>query len=85
MFNTKTIKHLKRIERILLNETVDRCVRTTKFVVGGSAVVYASWHGLDFVRCGAGMTACFIFAALSTLLGLTAFSILSSSDEPEGG
>ena len=82
MFNHKTIR---RIERLLTNDIVDRCARTTKFAVGGGVALYAAWRGLDYTRCGAGITACFMFASLSTLLGLTAISLLISGDEPEGG
>ena len=80
---TKTIQ---RIERILLNDSVDRCARATKFAVGGGALVYGAWHGLDEIKCGAPSTACFMFAGLATLVGLTALSLLGAvDDEMDGG
>ena len=82
MFKHKTIQ---QIERMLTNDLVDRCARATKFAVGGGVAVYATWRGLDYQRCGAGITACLMFASLSTLLGLTALSLLISGDEPDGG
>jgi hypothetical protein len=82
MFNHKTIQ---RIERILTNDVVDRCARTTKFAIGGGAALYATWRGLDYHHGGAGLTACLMFASLSTLLGVTALALLISGDEPEGG
>ena len=82
MFKHKTIQ---RIERMLTNDVVDRCARATKFAVGSGATVYLTWRGLDYTRCGAGITACLMFASLSTLLGLTALTLLISGDEPEGG
>jgi hypothetical protein len=79
---TKTIQ---RIERILLNDTVGRCMRATKFSVTGGIVTYAAWRSLDIPHCGAGITACVMFASLSTLLGLTTLFMLTGGDEPEGG
>ena len=80
-------KTVRRIERILLNETVDRCARATKFAVGGGALAYGSWYGLDDFACGAPSAACVMFAGLATLVGLTAFAMLGAAaeDETDGG
>jgi len=74
-------KIIERIERILLNETVDRCARATKFAVGGGTLVYGAWYGLDEIKCGAPSTACFMFAGLATMVGLTAFAMLGAVDD----
>ena len=75
------IKTSQRIERILLNDVVDRCVRASKLAVGGGVVTYGAWRGLDFTKCGAAVISCVMFAGLSTLLGMIALFTLSGGDE----